>query len=84
MYLPNKGVDYDRALITVGAELLGLLHLPVSVSALWTTFSRQRAHQYGLGRVTFDWFALALAALFTLGLVDWTEDGYVRRINVSS
>ena len=44
MLLPTKGVSSDRALITIGAEILDELHDPSSVSTLWERFSvRERS-----------------------------------------
>jgi hypothetical protein len=34
--------------------------------------------------VTFDWFSLALAALFAVGAIDWTPDGRLGRSHVPS
>ena len=83
MLLPTKGVSSDRALITIGAEILDELRDPLSVSALWERFSvRDRLTPSG-GRITFDWFALALSAMYTMNLIDTSADGFIRRVHVS-
>lgn len=83
MLLPTKGVSSERALLTIGSEILVHLRGPMSVSTLWEAFNRaQRAAARGT-RVTFDWFSLALAALYALKLIDVTERGYLRRSIVS-
>jgi hypothetical protein len=41
--LPTKHLREDQALITVGAELLGLLDEPKTVSRLWDELRRARA-----------------------------------------
>ncbi|MGO1266510.1 MAG: ABC-three component system middle component 6 [Microbacterium gubbeenense] len=83
MLLPTKGVSSDRALITVGAEILDELRGPLSVSALWERFNvRDRAASKGR-RITFDWFALALSALYAMNLIDTSSDGFIRRVHVS-
>lgn len=81
MLLPTKGVSIDRALITVGADLLDELHDPMSVSALWDRYNRHQRSATA-ARITFDWFSLSLAALYAMGLVDSTTDGYIRRAHV--
>lgn len=44
MLLPTKGVSSDRALMTIGAEILDELRDPLSVSALWGRFTvRERS-----------------------------------------
>ncbi|WP_418001552.1 ABC-three component system middle component 6 [Mycobacterium sp. PDNC021] len=81
--LPTKGVSLDRALITVGGSILEDLRGPTSVSTLWER-QRQRAQLAPeSGRITFDWFSLALAFLYTAGLIDTSADGYLVRTNVS-
>lgn len=72
MILPAKHLSPDRALITLGAELLGLLERPRTVSALWHHFRKLRddTGQAAESTVTFDWFVLALDLLFTFGTVD--------------
>lgn len=45
MILPTKHLREDRALITVGAELLKLLDEPKTVSRLWDEIQRTRAER---------------------------------------
>lgn len=45
MILPTKHLREDRALITVGAELLKLLDEPKTVSRLWDEIQRARAER---------------------------------------
>jgi len=80
MLLPTRGISFDRALITVGADVLVLLRSPSSISGLWDRFSTARANSKE--RITFDWFSLAIASLFAVGSVEWTSEGYLRRTDV--
>ncbi len=82
MILPTKGVSAERALVTVGSELLAELQTPKSVSALWEQYSYKERAEAGRDRITFDWFSLALAALFAMNLVEWTSAGHLRRADV--
>lgn len=77
MILPTKGVSRERALLTVGGEILQMLQTPKSISALWDAYatSRERSEE----RVTFDWFAHAATMLFAVGLIDLDDDGYIRK-----
>ncbi|WP_367274541.1 ABC-three component system middle component 6 [uncultured Microbacterium sp.] len=69
--------------MTIGAEILDELRDPLSVSALWGRFTvRERSSSRG-HRITFDWFTLALAALYAMNLVDTSTDGFIRRTHVS-
>lgn len=75
MILPSKHLGADRALLTVGAELLALLREPKTVSRLWTELKHERADAVP---ILYDWFILALDMLFALGLIDF-ERGRVAR-----
>lgn len=83
MLLPSKGVSAERALITVGSELLECLETPKSVSALWEQYIVRLQRPERTDHVTFDWFSLALASLFAISLVEWTPSGHLRRTGVS-
>lgn len=83
MLLPTKGVSSDRALMTIGSEILDELRDPLSVSALWERFSVRERSSSGGHRITFDWFTLALTALYAMNLVDTSRDGFIRRAHVS-
>ena len=76
MILPTKGLAVDRALLSVGAELLYRLDRPKTVSRLWEQV-RQRQSSL-LEAVAYDWFLLALDLLYLWGAVTF-EDGQLRR-----
>jgi hypothetical protein len=83
MLLPTKGVSSERALLTVGAEILEELRDPLSVSALWERFNAREHSASSPHRMTFDWFTLALSALYAMRLVDTVGDGFIGRAHVS-
>jgi hypothetical protein len=74
--LPSKHLGADRALLTVGAEILRLLREPKTVSRLWADLKRRRADS---APIMYDWFVLGLDLLFAMGLVDF-ERGRVTRV----
>lgn len=76
MILPTKGLALDRALLSVGAEILRRLDRPKTVSRLWEQL-RQRQSSL-LEAISYDWFLLALDLLYLCGAVD-LEDGQLRR-----
>ena len=78
MLLPTKGISNDRAIITIGAELLEQLEIPMSVTDLWENYI-QRITAKRKNYITFDWFSLALAFLFSLNLIEWSESAHLRR-----
>jgi hypothetical protein len=82
MLLPTKGVSADRALVTVGSDILEGLQTPKSVSSLWEQYRDRGRASGSTEHVTFDWFSLALASLFAIEVVEWTPSGHLRRVNV--
>jgi hypothetical protein len=79
MILPTKGIPPQKALVSLGAEVLRLLTETKTVSRLWDDFRKSKDQ---VGEVTFDWFVLSLDLLFTLGVVEF-ERGRVSRRAVS-
>lgn len=76
MILPSKHLNEERALITVGADVLRLLSKPVTISRLWTDFKRNKERQTP---ASYDWFILGLDVLYAMGLVEF-DRGRVRKM----
>ena len=76
MILPTKGLAVDRALLSVGAELLRRLDRPKTVSRLWEQLRHPQSSL--LDAISYDWFLLAVDLLYLLGAVDF-EDGRLHR-----
>lgn len=72
MILPTKHLPLERTLLAGGAQLLGILDRPQTVSQLWDQVRGQSAFP------TFDHLALTLDLLFALGMID-VQDGRLRR-----
>jgi hypothetical protein len=70
MILPGKHLRQDRALLTVGAEVLAHLDEPRSVSELWERVRLTRASTPALAPLSFDWFILSLNLLYAIRAVD--------------
>jgi len=78
--LPTKGISAQRALATVGAQILTVLDRPQSVSATFDRLTDARRNAGLKEPVTFDWFSLALTVLYAIGLVSWDDrENLVRR-----
>jgi hypothetical protein len=75
MILPTKGIPPQKALVSLGAEVLRLLTETKTVSRLWDDFRKSKEQG---GEVTFDWFVLSLDLLFTLGIVEFEREGAQR------
>jgi len=82
MLLPTKGIDQDRALLSVGATILGLLTTPTTVSGLWERFSHRPGRKDDAPTITFDWFVLALDMLYTMGVIRWNESKQLEACHV--
>jgi hypothetical protein len=66
----------DRALLSVGADVLRRLDRPKTVSRLWEQVRNRQGSL--LEAIPYDWFLLALNLLYVWGAVDF-EDGRLRR-----
>lgn len=79
MILPTKEVAPSKALLTVGADVLRLIgDSSVTVSGLWRHVADSRGSSSG--RISYDWYILALDLLFALNAVELTPLGLVRRV----
>jgi hypothetical protein len=67
--LPTKGIPADRALLTIGAQIIKELDEPSTVSGLWHLVRLGRAQTEESTPLTFDWFVLALDLLFAVGAI---------------
>lgn len=86
MILPSKHLPQERALLTVGAELLTCLHQPMTVSALWQKVAQpHKGDEPSVNGwpISFDWFVLALDLLYTLGAVHLREGILVRSVGLT-
>jgi hypothetical protein len=77
MILPTKRLAPEKALITVGAEILRLLAEPKTVSRTWEEIRKSRKGRDG-DRLTYDWFVLALDLLYALGALTLERGRLVR------
>jgi hypothetical protein len=69
--LPSRFLPAERSLISVGGEVLTALKGgPLTVSDAWDGL-RCAERRYPL---SFDWFALALTLLFSMGLLEFHDE----------
>ena len=80
MILPTKRLGVERAMLTVGAEILGLLTEPKTVSRLWDELRRVMSERSSTRIVSYDWFVLTLDLLYMLGVLEM-DHGRIRRTN---
>ncbi len=78
MILPTKYLSHDRALLSVGAEILAQLKEPRTVSELWECVREDRNKCVLATPLSFDWFVLALNLLYTVTAIEYSN-GLVRR-----
>ena len=78
MILPGKHLKADRALLGLGAEILEVLEPGHSVSELWERMQVRRSATQPL--LSFDWYILCLALLYTVGAIEY-EHGVLTRLD---
>ena len=78
MILPTKHIRPERALLTIGAEILGAMRGPMTVSRVWDEVRRRRGEAAEPAPIAYDWFVLALDLLFAMKAVEF-EDGLLRK-----
>lgn len=77
MILPGKHILADRALISVGGDVLSVLDTGASVSEIWRRVRELRAARNDSSPLPFDWFVLALTLLYAISAVTMVE-GVIR------
>lgn len=80
MILPTKRLGPERAMITIGAEILSLLTEPKTVSRLWNELSSRMSERSSTRIINYDWFILTLDLLYMLGSIEM-DHGRIRRTN---
>ena len=78
MILPTKHIKPERTLLTIGAEILGRLREPMTVSRVWDELREGRGEMPEPSAITYDWFVLALDLLFIMKAVDF-DRGLLRK-----
>lgn len=76
MILPGKHLRQDRALLSIGAEILGQLDGPCTMSELWERVHEARNSIPTFSPLSFDWFVLSLNLLYAISAID-LEDGII-------
>jgi hypothetical protein len=71
MILPTKYLPHDRALISIGGEVLKHLEEPRTVSALWDYVREEQHYKPAETTISFDWFVLALNLLYSISAIDY-------------
>lgn len=79
MILPTKGISTDRALLSVGAQVLMALDEPATISSIWHSVRQERSASDNSTPLTFDWFVLALDLLYAIGAIQLGPMDTLRR-----
>lgn len=80
MILPTKRLSPERAMLTIGGEILRLLTEPKTVSRLWDELGIILGERSSTRMASYDWFILTLDLLYMLGSIEM-DHGKIRRIN---
>ncbi|MFG2582027.1 MULTISPECIES: ABC-three component system middle component 6 [Streptomyces] len=79
MITPTKGISPDRSLLAVGAQILRVLDMPLTVTQTWSRFRAERIRLGHHSPVSFQWFVLGLDVLYALGVIEFRDDLLTRR-----
>ncbi|MBD2746116.1 hypothetical protein IC232_05310 [Microvirga sp. BT688] len=74
MILPGKHIRPDRALISVGGDILSVLDRPATVSEIWEKVQTLRASRENASSLPYDWFILAMTLLYAMSAIDFQND----------
>lgn len=75
MIAPTKGISSDRALLSIGVEVVGVLaNGPLTVAQTWQRVKADRTARGVESPISFGWFVLALDVVYALGLLRFEED----------
>ena len=78
MILPSKHLSQDRALLSVGANILRHLSRPITISALWEELPRKASALDDGPPLGYNEFVLALDLLFLIKAIE-IRDGLLTR-----
>jgi hypothetical protein len=76
---PTKGISVDRALLTVGAQVLWQLDQPATVTAVWHSLKEWRRKTGYQANIQYSWFILALDVLHALDVLGYENGLLVKR-----
>lgn len=79
MILPGKHLQEDRALLSIGSEILTVMGETATVSTVWEEVRALRRKREGASPLPFDWFLMALTLLYTINAIDMRGDILTRR-----
>ena len=81
MILPSRHLPQERALLTIGGEILLRLDRPKTISGLWEELNQSDPMQPNSpSRLSYDWFVLALDLLFTIDAITLNGGLIIRQI----
>lgn len=80
MILPGKHLKPDRALLSVGGEILSVMGEGSTVSELWLRVQDLRSRRETVSPLPFDWFVLALSLLYAIGAIDQDGDRLIQAV----
>jgi hypothetical protein len=78
MILPGKHIKPDRALLTIGSEILAVMGENSTVSELWERVRALRSKRENVSPLPFDWFILSLSLLYAIGAIDTRDDQLIK------
>lgn len=78
MILPTKHLRADRALLSIGADILKIINEPKTISRVWDEFRIVRSKKSNPSPINYDWFIMAIDLLFIMDALTY-ERGLLRK-----
>ena len=79
MILPSKHLKPDRALLTIGGEILAVMDETTTVSTVWEDVRVLRQKRKATSPLPFDWFLMALTLLYAINAIDMRGNILIKR-----
>ena len=80
MILPSKHLKPDRALLTVGGDILSVMSKETTVSTLWDEVRMARAKNENASPLPFDWFIMALTLLYAVDAITYRDGLLIKKM----
>jgi hypothetical protein len=79
MILPDKHIKFAESLLGLGSYVLSALDVPKTLQELWDSYSKVNDSITFPAYHNFDHLVLSIDFLYSIGLIETTEDGYLTK-----
>lgn len=79
MILPDKHIKFAESLLGLGSFVLSELNIPKTLQEVWDSYAKVNDSVYFPAYHNFDHLVLSIDFLYSIGLIDTTENGYLTK-----